>query len=204
MNLLELRIAVIASSVLENSNSGIGPYPTFVITALSDGISSYSFGNDTLSNLINGYAPPRKDYVQKVEKGSFVEFQNIALHSALREITTIRRSLEKTDKWKSKRKEAADAILDVVHVYSERLERHDHENLELSAKWINSMIHNCKKPSSMNTSASLIWLFLSDLSDMHKRVYELDHDDYIYLLRQAAERYSSTKIIKVLRFQTCF
>jgi len=200
MSISDFRRAVIASSILgkHDHHSGTGPYPPFIITAMSETIPSYSFGNNSLSYLIPGYEPERVDYGTKPVKRSFVEFQSISLYHAIKELTSRRESLEKDDNWKKQRPAVESKYLSILSEYKTHLGSFDFINLELYAKWILSMMHGRNKISSTNTDASLLSSFLSELSNMGKIVYELVDDDYPPILTRMAKRYATTKIIQVM------
>jgi Phage integrase family len=196
----DLRMAVRASSVLDSRSpeSGTGPFPLFIISAMSGEVKNFSFANDSFSMLIPGYKPPRSDYRPKVRKSSLIEIQDIDLYRAIREITSIRRKLVKAGKNKANCQEAEGLILSVVAKFENFLEPVNHINFWLYTRWIIFMIHKYRKVSSANTNASILWSVLSALSDLNREAFYLSDDDYTAILTRLAEHYVTDKILIVL------
>jgi integrase len=193
----DLRKAVIASSVLNagDTSMGTGPYPPFIIAALSAVVPNYSSGNDGLACLVPGYSPPRKDYGTLKRKSCFIQFQDIHLYEAIAEITAIRQSLENDNDWKKHRDRAKQDILDKIAQYKAVLEPNDYTNLDFYGRWIISLIYYYKKMSSLNASVDGVAAVLSEISNLGKIVYDLGDYDCLWILKRLADRYSNPNIV---------
>lgn len=182
-------------------------YPPFVIAVQSGEIQSYSYGNEFHPHFlgITGVEPEHRYTAAHSGKKSERESKS-NLRKALAEIRKKRRALLKRPDSLPERRAASDAIMSVVLSFQPpRLEEHDYQNLEVCAKWIDSMLRyeirsgKKKKAESVDNYIPKVEKLLCELSDEAAFIYTMPRDRLKEAIKRAMKPLQSGSIKRVIK-----
>lgn len=181
-------------------------YPPFIISVQSGEIQSYSYSNRFFDAFLgtDDIEPEYRYEIVRSDKQSEPDTIN-DLRKALTEIKKIRRALLRKPDSVPERRAASHAIKAVIESYKPpRLTDPDYLNLELFAKWVDSMLQyktddDKKKAASIDNYIPKVEKLLCELSEDGLIIYDMPVEKLKEAVIRIMRPLNSSAIKKVLK-----